>query len=92
MIKLRRVNIYEHRFYELWVIDFDVFKFVEMDTQLVEVEDGMTENESVTRSVRSAIEASVYELIVQGSKRGFWKIASSNDLDNKEETVNENVE
>ena len=71
---------------------FDVFKFVEMDTQLVEVEDGMTENESVTRSVRSAIEASVYELIVQGSKRGFWKIASSNDLDNKEETVNENVE
>ena len=40
---------------------FDVFRFVEMDTQLVEVEDGMTENESVTRSVRSAIEAAVYE-------------------------------
>ena len=53
---------------------FDVFKFVEMDTQLVEVEDGMTENESVTRSVRSAIEAAVYELILQGDERGFWTI------------------
>ena len=53
---------------------FDVFKFVEMDTQLVEIEDGMTENESVTRSVRSAIEAAVYELILQGDERGFWTI------------------
>jgi curli production assembly/transport component CsgG len=53
---------------------YDVFKFVELDTQLVEIEDGMTENESVTRSVRSAIEAAVYELILQGDKRGFWTI------------------
>ena len=53
---------------------FDVFKFVEMDTQLIEVEDGMTENESVTRSVRSTIEAAVYELILQGDERGFWTI------------------
>ena len=53
---------------------YDVFKFVELDTQLVEIEDGMTENESVTRSVRSAIEAAVYELILQGDERGFWTI------------------
>ena len=53
---------------------YDVFKFVELDTQLVEIEDGMTENESVTRSVRSTIEAAVYELILQGSDRGFWTI------------------
>ena len=53
---------------------FDVFKFVELDTQLVEIEDGMTENESVTRSVRSAIEASDYELILQGDEKGFWNI------------------
>ena len=83
---------------------FDVFKFVELDTQLIEIEDGMTENESVTRSVRSAIEASVYELIIQGDERGFWKIeypqeveevvftAPLKDPDNKEETVNENIE
>jgi|TARA_B110000459_G_scaffold74256_1_gene83518 curli production assembly/transport component CsgG len=53
---------------------YDVFRFVELDTQLVEIEDGMTENESVTRSVRSTIEAAVYELILQGDERGFWTI------------------
>ena len=53
---------------------FDVFKFVDMDTQLVEIEDGVTENESVTRSVRSTIEAAVLELIYQGHDRGYWKI------------------
>ena len=53
---------------------YDVFRFVELDTQLVEIEDGMTENESVTRSVRSTIEAAVYELILQGDERGYWSI------------------
>ena len=53
---------------------FDVFKFIDMDTQLVEIEDGMTENESVTRSLRSCIEAAVLELIYQGEKQEFWKI------------------
>jgi len=53
---------------------YDVFKFIDMDTQLVEIEDGMTENESVTRSLRSCIEAAVLELIYQGEKESFWKI------------------
>ena len=53
---------------------FDVFKFIDMDTQLIEIEDGMTENESVTRSLRSCIEAAVLELIYQGEKQEFWKI------------------
>tara|TARA_Y100001963_G_scaffold43226_1_gene60577 strand:+ start:3582 stop:4511 length:930 start_codon:yes stop_codon:yes gene_type:complete len=53
---------------------FDVFKFIDMDTQLVEVENGMTENESITRSVRSAIEKAVLELIYQGDEKGYWKI------------------
>lgn len=53
---------------------FDVFKFFDMDTKLVEIESGMTENESVTRSVRSCIEAAVLELINQGDARNFWKI------------------
>jgi len=53
---------------------FDVFKFIDLDTQLVEIEDGMTENESVTRSLRSCIEAAVLELIYQGEKQEFWKI------------------
>ena len=45
-----------------------------VSNNLVEIEDGMTENESVTRSVRSAIEAAVYELILQGDEKGFWTI------------------
>ena len=53
---------------------YDVFKFVDMDTQLLEIEDGMTENESVTRSLRSTIEAAVLEMIYQGEKLDFWKI------------------
>ena len=34
----------------------------------------MTENESVTRSLRSCIEAAVLELIYQGEENEFWKI------------------
>ena len=34
----------------------------------------MTENESVTRSLRSTIEAAVLELIYQGDERGYWEI------------------
>ena len=53
---------------------FDVFKFVDMDTPLVEIEDGVAENESVTVATRSAIEAGVVALINQGDERGYWKI------------------
>ena len=52
----------------------DVFRFLDMDTKLLELESGMTENESVTWAVRSAIEAAVLALIQQGSERGYWKI------------------
>ena len=41
----------------------DVFRFLDMDTKLLELESGMTQNESVTFAVRSAIEAAVLELI-----------------------------
>ncbi len=34
----------------------------------------MTQNESVTWAVRSAIEAAVLALIEQGDQRGYWKI------------------
>jgi len=52
----------------------DVFKFLDMDTRLLELESGMTQNESITYAVRSAIEASVLALIQQGDERGYWKI------------------
>lgn len=57
----------------------DVFKFIEEGTQLVEFEDGIGNNESVTYSVRTAIEAAVLELIKQGHVRGYWKIEGYNE-------------
>ena len=72
---------------------YDVFKFIDMDTQLVEIEDGMTENESVTRSLRSCIEAAVLELIYQGEKHEFWKINwPVEPTENIEVPVPENIE
>ena len=52
----------------------DVFRFIEEGTQLVEIEDGVGNNESVTYATRSAIEAGVLELIYQGHDRGYWII------------------
>ena len=52
----------------------DVFRFIEQGTELVEYEDGIGNNESVTYSVRTAIEAGVLELVYQGDERGFWTI------------------
>ena len=57
----------------------DVFKFIEEGTQLVEFEDGIGNNESVTYAVRTAIEAGVLELIYQGHRRGYWEIEGYNE-------------
>jgi len=57
----------------------DIFRFIEEGTQLVEFEDGIGNNESVTYSVRTAIEAAVLELIQQGHRRGYWKIEGYNE-------------
>ena len=57
----------------------DVFKFIEQGTQLIEIEDGVGNNESVTYATRTAIEAAVLELIYQGHDRGFWKIEGYNE-------------
>ena len=59
----------------------DVFRFLDMDTKLLELESGMTQNESVTWAVRSAIEAAVLALIKQGDERGYWKIVYPEDWD-----------
>tara|TARA_B100001094_G_scaffold182352_1_gene176691 strand:- start:11234 stop:12139 length:906 start_codon:yes stop_codon:yes gene_type:complete len=67
----------------------DVFKFIDMDTKLVELEDGVSENESVTYATRTAIEAAVLEMIYQGNDRGFWKIEGrtpSSEYDREEES------
>ena len=50
----------------------DVFRFVEMGTELVEVETGYTENEAVGYATRSAIEEAVYTLIMKGLEQQLW--------------------
>lgn len=74
---------------------FDVFKFVDMDTQLIEIEDGVTKNESVTFATRSAIEAAVLQMIYQGHDRKYWRILGRDIPNNDDEIVigeNENEE
>jgi curli production assembly/transport component CsgG len=63
----------------------DVFRFIDMDTELVEFEDGVAENESVTVATRAAIEAAVVALIKQGDKRGYWKLAEGENNENEEQ-------
>ena len=50
----------------------DVFKYLDTDTQLLEIEAGVAKNEPVTYAVRKVIEASVVELINAGEVKGLW--------------------
>jgi len=51
----------------------DVFRFIEMGTELVEIELGNSRNESTTIALMKAIEGAVLELINVGYDRSFWK-------------------
>ena len=51
----------------------DVFRFIEMGTELVEIELGNSRNESTTIALSKAIEGAVLELINVGYDRSFWK-------------------
>jgi len=50
----------------------DVFKFLDMGTNLVEFENGYSVNEPVNYAVRAAIEAGVIELVYEGARSGLW--------------------
>ena len=51
----------------------DKFKYLDLDTQLLEVEFGGAMNEPVTYAVRKTIEGAVVELVNAGQKKGLWK-------------------
>ena len=67
----------------------DVFRFIEQGTQLIEFEDGVGNNESVTYAVRAAIEAAVLEMVYQGHDRGFWTIDGDPRHQHNAEDTNE---
>tara|TARA_R100001086_G_scaffold209594_1_gene125387 strand:- start:1166 stop:1996 length:831 start_codon:yes stop_codon:yes gene_type:complete len=50
----------------------DVFRFIEMGTELVEVETGYTENEAIGYATRATIEEAVYTLIMKGLEQQMW--------------------
>ncbi len=51
----------------------DKFKYLDLDTQLLEIEAGVAVNEPVTYAVRKTIEGAVVEMIKAGAKKGLWK-------------------
>ena len=55
-------------------ISQDAFRFVSNDTELVEIENGMVENESVNIALQNAIETAVLETIKLGLDKNLWKI------------------
>jgi len=52
----------------------DIFRFVANDTELVEVENGMTENESVNIALQAAIETAVLQTIREGIDANLWSV------------------
>ena len=51
----------------------DVFRFIETGTELVEIEGGISENESVSIALQKAVETGVLNIINIGIERGYWK-------------------
>jgi curli production assembly/transport component CsgG len=51
----------------------DVFKFLDMGTELLETETGFSVNEPVNYATRAAIEQAVVELVYEGERKGLWK-------------------
>ena len=65
----------------------DVFRFIEANTELVEIELGNARNESSTIALMKAIEGGVLEIINQGYDKGFWILQKDNqgvELSNEE--------
>lgn len=60
----------------------DAFRFVSNDTELVEIENGMVENESVNIALQNAIETAVLETINLGLKKNLWRIVDEEILNN----------
>ena len=50
----------------------DVFKFLDLGTKALEIENGYSANEPVNYAVREAIEAGVIELIYEGARLELW--------------------
>lgn len=51
----------------------DVFKFLDLGTKALEIENGYSVNEPVNYAVRAAIEQGIIELVYEGIEKELWK-------------------
>ena len=52
----------------------DVFKFVAQGTELIEIENGSVQNESINLALQAAIETAVLQTIQDGLTAGYWSV------------------
>ena len=57
-----------------------VLRFVDAGTKAIELENGSALNEPTTYAVRVAIEQAVYDMIVEGEKKGLWRYKKPNPV------------
>ena len=57
-------------------VSSDVFRFYANNTELVEIESGIVENESINIALQMAIETAVLQTIEEGYGQGYWKTSS----------------
>ena len=71
-------------------ISQDIFRFIEAGTELVEVEGGIAENESVSIALQKAVETGILNIIYTGIERGYWEYdeIKINELDCDAECIN----
>lgn len=55
-------------------VSSDVFRFYANNTELVEIESGIVENESINIALQAAIETAVLQTINEGHESGYWKL------------------
>ena len=54
-------------------VSSDVFRFYASNTELVEIETGIVENESINIALQMAVETAVLQTIEEGYEEGYWK-------------------
>ena len=62
-------------------VSSDVFRFYANNTELVEIESGIVENESINIALQMAVETSVLRTIEEGYEEGYWQQDKRIDID-----------
>jgi len=62
-------------------VSSDVFRFYANNTELVEIESGIVENESINIALQMAVETSVLRTIEEGYEEGYWQKDEKTDID-----------